>query len=55
MDKVRIKKRSEIYSTAMFDHFAYEVIAQMVSKHKSLAIEKQNIEKLQQEIEDFGF
>ena len=53
--QVRNRKRTETVSTAMFDHFAYEVIAQMAGKHSSLPEEKQNLERLQSEIEDFGF
>ena len=33
MDKYRNKKRADTVSTAIFDHFAYEVIAQMSNKH----------------------
>ena len=39
----------------MFDHFVYEVVAEMRREHDSLPAERQNVEVLRREVEDFGF
>ena len=53
--KVRDRKRPENISTGIFDLFIYETIAAMAEKHKKLPADKQNIEMLFKEIEEYGF
>ena len=47
--------RTENISTGIFELFVYEAIAAMADKHSKLPADKQNIEMLLKEIEDFGF